>query len=55
MSSFAGPYRFGTDRHVYHSITDQDPGPHPAGSVSQWYGFADPDPYQNVKDHQHCE
>jgi hypothetical protein len=25
-----------------------------SGSVSQWYGSADPDPYQNVTDPQHC-
>ncbi len=24
-----------------------------ASSVSQWYGSADPDPYQNVTDSQH--
>jgi hypothetical protein len=24
------------------------------GSVSQWYGSADPDPYQNVTDPQRC-
>jgi hypothetical protein len=23
-----------------------------AGSVSQWYGFTDPDPYQNVTDRE---
>jgi hypothetical protein len=25
-----------------------------SGSVSQWYGSADPDPYQNVTDPKHC-
>jgi hypothetical protein len=25
-----------------------------AGSVSRWYRSADPDPYQNVTDPQHC-
>ncbi len=26
-----------------------------AGSINQRYGSADPDPYQNVMDPQHCQ
>ncbi len=26
-----------------------------SGSLRQWYGFADPDPYQNVTDPQHWQ
>ncbi len=38
----------------WHLGTDENAGFGPgAGSVSQWYTFADPDPYKNVADPQH--
>jgi hypothetical protein len=43
--------------HLCTASTVADPDPYvfrPPGSVSQRYGSADPDPYQNVTDLQHC-
>jgi hypothetical protein len=36
------------------SKSNKQKNPGGAGSVSQRYGSADPDPYQNVTDPQHC-
>jgi hypothetical protein len=37
----------------YFLLTSSKPLTKIAGSVTQWYGFADPDMYQNVLDPQH--
>jgi hypothetical protein len=34
---------------------EKEQDPDPSGSVSQMYGYADPDPYQNVTDPEHCK
>jgi hypothetical protein len=45
------------EKKVKTNVSDPDPfvfGPPGFRSVSQKYGSADPDPYQNVTDPQHC-